>query len=78
MGQVLLPSRKDVAIAIVMRNSKLGSGKGVFSEESVSRDSRNLEVLEILEKPQTVEQQIKNFDILEILEISPERTPLSQ
>ena len=60
--------------------------KGSFQKSPFSRDSRELEIFEILENPQTVENKgesdhfleiLENSEILEILEIPPAKRPLS-
>ena len=67
----------------------MGSEKGVFWKRGLFRKVHfleilgALEVLEILENPQTVESKgesdhvLENFENLEILEIPPVKRPLS-
>ena len=63
-----------------------GSGKRVFSESPLSRDSREFRDLEILENPQAVANKgecnhllevVGNLEILEIVESPVVKRPLS-
>ena len=66
---------------------KKGSfGKGSFQKSPFLEILENLEILEFLENPQTVEKKgdsdhfqeiLENLEILETLEISPVKRPLS-
>ena len=75
-----------------IRKVIIGFGKGVFWKRGLFRKVHfleileNSEILEILENPQTVENEgesdhfleiLENLEILEILEIPPVKRPLS-